>query len=47
MYFDNQYSSKNVLQQARVAIVEVGMATWKAINHLRTTRELSIYDRID
>jgi hypothetical protein len=32
MHFDSQYSSRNVLQQAWVATVKVGMATWKAIN---------------
>jgi hypothetical protein len=32
MHFDTQYSSRNVLQQAWVAIVEVGMVTWKAMN---------------
>jgi hypothetical protein len=30
-----------------VAIVEVGMATWKAINSLRSTRDPSIQARID
>jgi hypothetical protein len=30
-----------------VAIVEVGMATWKAINSLRSTREPNIQARID
>jgi hypothetical protein len=39
MHFDAQYSSCNVLQQAWVAMVEVGMATWKAINSLRSTRD--------
>jgi hypothetical protein len=33
-HFDNQYSSRKILQQAYVDIVEVGMATWKAINSL-------------
>jgi hypothetical protein len=36
-HFDNQYSSKKILQQAWVATVEVGIATWKAINSLRST----------
>jgi hypothetical protein len=30
-----------------VATVEVGMATWKAINRLQTTREPGIQDRIE
>ncbi len=46
-HFDNQYSSRKILQQAWVAIVEVGMATWKAINSLRSTREPNIQARID
>jgi hypothetical protein len=47
MHFDAQYSSCNVLQQAWVAIVEVGMVTWKAINSLRSTCEFSFQDSID
>jgi hypothetical protein len=43
-HFDNQYSSRKILQQAWV---EVGMATWKAINSLRSTRDPSIQARID
>ncbi len=46
-HFDNQYSSRKILPQAWVATVEVGMATWKAINSLRSTREPSIQARID
>jgi hypothetical protein len=46
-HFDNQYSFRKILQQAWVATVEVGMATWKAINSLRSTRKLSIQARID
>ena len=46
-HFDNQYSSRKILQQAWVATVEVGMATWKAINSLRYTRDPSIQDRIE
>jgi hypothetical protein len=46
-YFEYQYSSKKILQQAWAAIVEVGMATWKAINSLWSTREPSIQARID
>jgi hypothetical protein len=30
-----------------VATVEVGMTTWKTINHLRNTQEPGIQDRID
>ncbi len=45
-HFDNQYSSRKILQQAWVATVEVGMATWKAINSLRSTRNPSIQARI-
>jgi hypothetical protein len=46
-HFDNRYSSRKILQQAWVATVEVGMATWKAINSLRSTRDPSIQVRID
>ncbi len=46
-HFDNQYSSRKILQQAWVATVEVGMATWKATNSLRSTREPSIQARIN
>jgi hypothetical protein len=46
-HFDNQYSSRKILQQAWVATVEVGMATWKAINSLWSTRDPSIQARID
>ncbi len=46
-HFDNQYSSRKILQQAWVAIVEVGMAIWKAINSLRSARDSSIQARID
>ncbi len=46
-HFDYQYSSRKILQQAWVATVEVGMATWRAINSLRYTREPSIQARID
>jgi len=47
MHFDSHYSSRNIIQQAWVAIVEVGMATWKAINSFWPTREPYIQDRID
>ncbi len=47
MHFDAHYSSRNVLHQAWVATVEVGMAIWKAINSLKSTREPSIHNRID
>ncbi len=46
-HFDNQYSSRKILQQAWVATVEVGMATWKAINSLWSTWEPSIQARIE
>jgi len=46
-HFNNQYSSRKILQLAWVATVEVGMATWKAINSLHSTREPSIQARID
>ncbi len=46
-HFDNQYSSRKILQQAWMATVEVGMATWKAINSLQSTRDPSIQARID
>ncbi len=46
-HFNNQYSSRKILQQAWVATVEVGMATWKAINSLRSTQDLSIQAKID
>jgi hypothetical protein len=44
-HFDNQYSSRKILQQAWVVIVEVGMATWKAINSFWSTQEPSIQVR--
>ncbi len=46
-HFDNLYSSRKIFQQVWVATVEVGMATWKAINSLRYTRDPSIQARID
>ncbi len=46
-HFDNQYSSRKILQQAWVATVEVGMATWKAINSLRSTWDPTIQARLD
>ncbi len=46
-HFDNQYSSRKILQQAWVATVEVGMATSKAINSLWSSRDPSIQDGID
>jgi hypothetical protein len=46
-HFNNQYSSRKILQQAWVATVEVGMATWKAINSLWSTQDPSIQARID
>jgi hypothetical protein len=36
-----------ISQQAWVATVEVGMATWKAINSLRPTRDPTIQARLD
>jgi hypothetical protein len=47
MHFDAYYSSCNVLQQAWVVIVKVGMVTWKAINSIRFTPEPSFKDIID
>ncbi len=41
------YSSHNVLQQVWVATIEVGMATWKAINSLKSTCKSNIQDSID
>ncbi len=38
-HFDDRYSLKQVLTQAWVATVEVGMATWKAIRAHRTNKE--------
>ncbi len=46
-HFDNQYSSRKILQQAWVDTVEVGMATWKAINSLWSTWDPSIQVSID
>jgi hypothetical protein len=46
-HFDNQYSSRKMLQQAWVATVEVGTTTWKAINSIQSTRDPSIQARID
>jgi hypothetical protein len=45
-HFDDSYSLNKVLQQAWVAIVEVGMATWKAIRAPRPDKDLDIQDRI-
>ncbi len=47
MHLHVQYSSHNVLQQAWVVIVEVGMATWKAINSLISTHDSSLQDSLD
>ncbi len=47
MHFDVHYSSHNVLQQAWVVTVEVGMATWKAINSFKSIHEFSLHDSID
>jgi len=38
-HFDDRYSMHNVLLQAWVVTVEVGMATWKAIRSHRPTRD--------
>jgi len=38
-HFDDQYSLKQVLTQAWVATVEVGMATWKAVRAHRTNKD--------
>jgi len=46
-HFNNQYSSRKILQQTWVTTIEVGMATWKAINSFRSTQEPSIQARID
>jgi hypothetical protein len=46
-HFDNNYSLNKVLQQAWVATVEVGMATWKAIRAPRLNKDLDIQDRIE
>ncbi len=46
-HFNNYYSSRKILQQAWVATIEVGMATWKAINFLQSTWDPSIQARID
>ncbi len=46
-HFGNLYSSRKILQQAWVATVQIEMATWKAINSLRSTRDPSIQAGID
>ncbi len=46
-HFDDSYSLNKVLQQAWVATVEVGMATWKAIRAPRLDKDLDIQDRIE
>jgi hypothetical protein len=46
-HFDDCYSLNKVLQQAWVATVEVGMATWKAIRAPRLDKDLEIQDRIE
>ncbi len=46
-HFDDCYSLNKVLQQAWVATVEVGMATWKAIRAPRPNKDLEIQDRIE
>jgi len=45
-HFDDSYYLK-VLQQAWVATIEVGMATWKAIRAPRPDKDLDIQDRIE
>jgi hypothetical protein len=45
--FDDQYSLKQVLTQAWVAMVEVGMATWKAIRARKATKDPDIQSRIE
>jgi hypothetical protein len=45
--FDDQYSLKQVLTQAWVATVEVGMATWKAIRARKATRDPDTQSRIE
>ncbi len=47
MHFDAQYFSHNVFQQAWVATIEVGMATWEAINSLRSIRKSTLQDNVD
>jgi hypothetical protein len=46
-HFDNNYSLNKVLQQAWVATVEVGMATWKAIGAPRPENDPDIQARIE
>ncbi len=46
-HFDDHYSLKQVLTQAWVAMVEVGMATWKAIRSHRTTKDPAIQSSIE
>jgi hypothetical protein len=43
-HFDDSYSLNKVLQQALVANVEVGMATWKAIRAPRPENDPDIFD---
>jgi hypothetical protein len=46
-HFDDHYSFKQVLTQAWVATVEVGMATWKAIRARRATKDPDTQSRIE
>jgi hypothetical protein len=46
-HFDDRYSLKQVLTQAWVATVEVGMATWKAIRAHRNNKEPVIQSSIE
>jgi hypothetical protein len=46
-HFGDQHSVKNILIQAWVATVEVGMATWKAIRSHRDTRDPSTQSSIE
>jgi len=46
-HFDDHYSLKQVLTQAWVATVEVGMATWKAIRAHRTNKDPVIQSSIE
>jgi hypothetical protein len=46
-HFDDSYSLNKVLQQAWVATIEVGMATWKAIRAPRPENDPDIQARIE
>ncbi len=46
-HFDDKYSLNAILTQAWVAIVEVGMASWKAIRPHRPTKDPNIQTSIE